>query len=301
MLIEHRTRSSAGGYISLVAGHVALVTDSTAHLDGREIADYGISVVPTQVTVGSTTYADGDPEVTRLVTDSLRRGEHVRTARPSPMEFLAGYTAAARTGCSAAVSIHLSGDLSGTHDAARLGAVQAPLPVAVVDSRQVGMGLGFAVLAAADAAERGADAAEVVDLARARAAATETYLYVDSLDYLRRGGRIRLAQAVVSSALPSRPILQVRDGRVTPCAKVRTGGRAMVELERLALGCAGIRSVEVAVHHLGAPILAGELAARLRRRVRRLVRIVVREAASGIGAHVGPGMVSVVVSPTDVG
>ncbi|MFD2081488.1 DegV family protein [Actinopolymorpha cephalotaxi] len=283
-----------------MAGHVALVTDSTAHLDGREVDDYGISVVPTQVTVGSTTYTDGDPEVTRLVTDSLRRGEHVRTSRPSPMEFLAGYTAAARTGCSAAVSIHLSGDLSGTHDAARLGAVQAPLPVAVVDSRQVGMGLGFAVLAAADAARRGADAAEVVELARARAAAAETFLYVDSLDYLRRGGRIRLAQAVVGSALPSRPILQVRDGRVTPCAKVRTGARAMAELERLALNSAGIRSVEVAVHHLGAPILAGELAARLGRRVRRLVRIVVREAASGIGAHVGPGMVSVVVSPTDV-
>ncbi|WP_020577325.1 DegV family protein [Actinopolymorpha alba] len=280
---------------------VALVTDSTAYLAAEEAAAYSISVVPLRVVVGDTTYAEGPPSVTRLVSEALRVGERVTTSRPSPLDFLEVYRAAADAGTRAVVSVHLSGELSGTRDAARLGALQAPLPVTVVDSRQVGMGLGFAVLAAAGARDRGAAADEVAETARRRAARTRTLLYVDTLEHLRKGGRIGAPQAVLGSALAVKPILHLVDGRLSLLAKVHTAGRALAELERRTVAYAGDQDVEVAVHHLGNPGRAEELATRLRDRIPRLAGSVVREAGSVIGAHVGPGMIAVVVSPLEAG
>ncbi|MBE1608763.1 DegV family protein [Actinopolymorpha pittospori] len=279
---------------------VALVTDSTAHLDAGETAHRGIAVVPLRVIVSGTSYDDGSPEVVRLVTEALLQGKSVTTSRPSPMDFLAAYREAARAGSEAAVSIHVSGDLSGTSDAARLGAVQAPLPVAVVDTRQIGMALGFVVSAAADAVARGAEVAEVVAVARARAATIETFVYVDTMEYLRRGGRIGAAQALLGSAFAVKPLLQVRNGQIEVLTKVRTTGRALAELERVTLASASTRPVEIGIHHLGVPERAAQLAARLRQQVPRLERLVTSEAGSAIGAHVGPGMLGLAVAPTEV-
>jgi DegV family protein with EDD domain len=277
---------------------VAVVTDSTAYLSAAEAAASGIAVVPLRVVIDGSTYVEGAPELPALVAEAVRAGRSVTTSRPAPPEFLAAYVAAADAGASAVVSVQVSGQLSGTRDAARLAALESPVPVTVVDSGQVGMGLGFAVLAAARAAAGGLSADAVAAVARSRAASTSTLFYVDSLESLRRGGRIGSAQALVGSALAVKPLLHVVDGRVAMLAKVRTSSRALAELEQRAVDLAGLREVELAVHHLASPGRAADLAANLRARIPMIARLVVAEIGGVLGAHVGPGLLAIVVSPT---
>ena len=196
------------------------------------------------------------------------------------------------------VSIHLSAEMSSTSDAARLAASQVGEHiVTVVDSRSAAMGCGFAVLAAARSAAAGASAEEVAEAARRTAAQTTTYFVVDTLEHLRRGGRIGAAASVLGSALAVKPILHVKDGRVVPLEKVRTAARALHRLVQRAVEVAGEAPVSVAVHHLAAADRANRLAAELRERLPALRELHVSELGAAIGAHVGPGAVGVVVAP----
>lgn len=130
---------------------LALVTDSTAYLPQQAIDRHKISVVPLSVVVGDEVRAEGVEITPKDVAEALRAKQRLTTSRPNPETFAAAYRAAAEGGASAVVSIHLSAELSGTADAARLAAADAPVPVLVVDSHLVGMALGYAVLAAAEA------------------------------------------------------------------------------------------------------------------------------------------------------
>ena len=181
---------------------------------------------------------------------------------------MAAYRRALDAGADRLVSIHLSGELSGTSDAARLAASQVGEHlVTVVDSRSAAMGCGFAVLAAARSAAAGADAAEVAEAARRTAARDATFFVVDTLEHLRRGGRIGAAAAILGSALAVKPVLHVKDGRVVPLEKVRTAARANSRLVQRAVEAAGDGPVSVAVHHLAAAERAERLAAELRERL----------------------------------
>jgi DegV family protein with EDD domain len=121
--------------------------------------------------------------------------------------------------------------------------------------------------------------------------------YVDTLEYLRRGGRVGAAAALVGSALSVKPLLQVRDGLIAPLEKVRTSAKALSRLEELAVSAAGSSVCDVAVAHLASPDKANALAARLKERVPQVRELVVTEVGAVIGAHVGPGMLAVVVAP----
>jgi DegV family protein with EDD domain len=158
------------------------------------------------------------------------------------------------------------------------------------------MGLGFAVIAAAEAASSGAAADEVVAAASSTAAATTTLFYVDTLEHLRRGGRIGAAAALFGTALAVKPLLHVVDGHIAPLEKVRTASKALARLEDIAAGIAGDAPVDIAVHHLAAADKATALADRLRGRVPGLSSMHVSEVGAVVGAHVGPGLLGVVVS-----
>ena len=145
------------------------------------------------------------------------------------------YEAAARDGAKEIVSVHLSGDMSGTFESAQLAARQSPVPVVTVDSRQVGVATGYAALAAADVVDAGGTAEEAADAARARADASSSLFYVDTLEYLRRGGRIGAAAALFGGALAVKPLLTIEDGVVASLERVRTSGRALARLEELAV------------------------------------------------------------------
>jgi DegV family protein with EDD domain len=170
-----------------------------------------------------------------------------------------------------------------------------PALVRVVDSRSAAMGLGFAVLAAAEAAAAGRGANEVYQAAVDTAERTTTLFYVDTLEHLRRGGRIGAAQALLGTALAVKPILHVADGRIVPLEKVRTMSKGIARLEALTLAAAGDGPADVAVHHLAAAERAAVLADRLRARLPRLGQFHTSEVGAVVGAHVGPGVLGVVV------
>ncbi|NED98191.1 DegV family protein [Phytoactinopolyspora alkaliphila] len=280
-----------------MAHRIRVVTDSTAYLSEEMLAEHGIDVVPLHVVIGGQALVEGTQIGPRAVAEALRRHDQVSTSRPSPQAFLEVYEAAADRGDTHVVSVHLSASLSGTVDAARLAARNAPIPVEVVDSRSLGMGLGFAVLAAAETASAGKPAERVAAVASRRAARTSAFFYVDTLDYLRRGGRIGAASAMLGTALAIKPLLHLDDGVIKPLEKVRTAARAVARLEDLTVGRAGPVPVDVAVHHLDDSKRAAELAGRLPARLPGLNQLVVAEVGAVIGAHVGPGMLAVVVAP----
>lgn len=276
---------------------VAVVTDSTAYLPEGVAETSHVGVVPLHVVLGSRTGTEGADVSPGDVASALtERRMQVSTSRPTPSELAGAYRA---TGARCIVSVHLSAELSGTYDAAVLAAAEVAgegLEVRVVDSGTIAMGLGFAVLAAARAATGGASAEEVEAAARTTAGATDVLFYVDTLEHLRRGGRIGAAAALVGTALAVKPLLHVTGGRIAPLEKVRTASKALARLEDLAVERAGQDAVDVAVHHLAAEEKATALAGRLLTRIPGLDSVHVSEVGAVVGAHVGPGLLGVVVS-----
>jgi DegV family protein with EDD domain len=277
--------------------HVAIVTDSTAYLPPRTMERHGIVAVPLTVVLGDRALEEGTEISARSLAQALQKRQPVTTSRPSPGLFAETYRKAAENGATGIVSLHLSSEFSGTYDAARLAAREAPVPVRVVDTGMVAMALGFCALAAAETAESGGTVDEAVTAAEKRAADTAAYFYVDTLDYLRRGGRIGAAQALLGSALAVKPLLCLDDGRIQLLEKVRTASKALARLETVVAERAGSARVDIAVHHLAAPDRAVALADRLRARIPGLVDLHVSEVGAVIGAHTGPGLLGVVVAP----
>ncbi|MGH3979525.1 MAG: DegV family protein [Pseudonocardiaceae bacterium] len=277
---------------------VAVVTDSTAYLPDGLADRRGIRVVPLHVSIDGVASLDGvDLGATGLV-EALGRRAAVTTSGPTPGEFAATYSAVLDAGADAVVSVHLSRALSGTWEAARLAAEQVGTErIRVVDSRSTGMGLGFAVLAAAAVAVGGGDPAAVYDAAEDVAGRTSTFFSVDTLEYLRRGGRIGSATALLGTALAVKPLLYVAEGRIVPLEKVRTASRARIRLAELAVGAAGTDRVDVAVHHLGAADRAAQLVELLHTRLPGIGECLVSEVGAVLGAHSGPGMLGAVVLP----
>ncbi|MGX2997277.1 DegV family protein [Streptomyces sp. JNUCC 64] len=277
--------------------HVAIVTDSTAYLPERTMRRHDITSVPLTVVLGGRALEEGTEISARSLAEALQKRRPVTTSRPAPEVFAATYREAAAAGATGIVSLHLSSELSGTYDAAVLAARSAPVPVRVVDTGMIAMALGFCALAAAEAAAAGASVDEAVAAAEKRAEGTSAYFYVDTLDYLRRGGRIGAAQALLGSALAVKPLLQLSDGRIEPLEKVRTATKAIARLEELAAErAASAGPVDIAVHHLAAAERAASLAERLRTRIPTLGEVHVSEVGAVIGAHTGPGLLGVVVS-----
>jgi DegV family protein with EDD domain len=275
-----------------------IVTDSTAYLPEGFAERHGVRVVPLHVAVDGRSRLDGVDFGPAELAAALGEHRRVTTSRPTPGELAEVYRSVLAEGADGIVSVHLSRDLSGTWEAARLAAEEVdPTRIRVVDSRATGMGLGFAALAACAA---GGDAARAEAAAVAAAARVKMFFCVETLDHLRRGGRIGAAAALVGTALAVKPLLHVDDGRIVPLEKVRTMGRAIGRLVDLAASAAGSGRVGLAVHHLAAPERAAELATLLDERVPGSTGCLIAEVGAVIGAHTGPGVLGVVVLPGGV-
>ena len=276
---------------------VAVVTDSTACLSPETISELGISVVPLRVTLGARTAIDGVNVSSADVARALRAKVSVSTSRPTPAEFAARYQELLDGGASNVVSIHLSAALSGTWESAVLATQDFPHGVVrVVDSRSTAMGLGFAVLAAARTAAGGGSAAEVQGAATAKVDATRTFFYVDTLEYLRRGGRIGTAAALFATTLSVKPLLQLVEGQIVALEKVRTSAKALSRLVEVTVQAAGRDAVDLAVHHVAAADRAASIEAQLLEQLPRLGESRVSELGPVIGAHLGPGVVGTVIA-----
>ena len=276
---------------------VVVVTDSTACLPDGLAEAAGLTVVPLAAVVDGVSGLEG----VDLTSADVGRAMHadrdrVTTSRPAPAQLAETYGRALDEGAAGVVSVHLSARLSGTYDAACLAAAQFAGRVGVVDSGSTGMGLGFVALAAAEAAGRGTGLEGVRQAAAAAIARTTTLFYVDTLEFLRRGGRIGAASALLGTALAVKPILHMVDGQIVVREKVRTSVRALARLVDLAAEAAGDSAVDVAVHHFAAPQRAAALAEQVARRLGDRMRAsYVTEVGAVLAAHVGPGLASVVV------
>ncbi|MDT4946523.1 MAG: fatty acid kinase fatty acid binding subunit [Pseudonocardiales bacterium] len=279
-----------------MAEQVAVVTDSTAYLP-RGVADLlGIVTVPLRVSLGSRAATDGVDVSPGEVVGALRGRVAVTTSRPTPAEFAAAYRRCLDSGASHIVSVHLAAALSGTWESAALAAQDFPHGVVrVVDSRSTAGALGFAVRAAAGAARGGASAAEVQGAATDTVDRTRTLFYVDTIEYLRRGGRVGTAAALLATSLSVKPILQMVEGHIVPLEKVRTSAKAIARLVQLTVDAAGDGVVDVAVHHLAAQARADQVAGQLRAALPRIGELDIAEIGPVVGAHLGPGVIGTVV------
>jgi DegV family protein with EDD domain len=276
---------------------VAVVTDSTAYLPAELRGSYDLTVVPLTVVINGAEGLEGveiqPAEVARAL--SARRFA-VSTSRPAPSQFAEAYRHLLKAGADGIVSVHLSAKLSGTYEAACLAAAEVGDNVQVVDSGTTGMGLGFAALAAASAAANGKDPIAVRAEAADHASRVSTVFYVDTREFLRRGGRIGAASALLGTALSVKPILHVQDGAIVVRDKVRTAGRALAKLVDLAVEASGEGDVDIAVHHLESPDRAAALADAIAMRLSdRLQDSYITEIGAVVAAHVGPGVAGVVV------
>lgn len=274
---------------------IVVVTDSTAYLPDVAVS-HQVTVVPLHVVMSGISGREGLEISPTQVAKALSSHATVTTSQPAPSEFAAVYRNLFAAGATGVVSIHLAAGLSGTSACAQTAAAEADGPVEVIDSRSTGMGLGFPALAAAAAAAKGCDISAVREAAVAAIDDTSTFFYVDTLEHLRRGGRITAVSALLGTALAVKPLLEISDGQILLRDKVRTAGRALERLVSLVIEAAGAGRIELAVHHLAAPERAEYLADTLRTRMGdRLQALYTSEVGAAVAAHAGPGLAGVVV------
>ncbi len=306
----------------LAGSNVAVVTDSTASLPQAWAAAAGVDVLPLHVVVGRESLVEGVQITGAQVAELLRAGEKtVTTSGPSPGEFVEFYRdVAVRRGVDHIVSVHISGRISRTIESAQLAAaaVRADVEVTVIDSRTLGLAMGYAVCSGAEVAAGGACAGDVAAHIRAGVAECSAYFYVDTLEFLRRGGRIGAASALLGGALAIKPLLTVADGEVKPWERVRTRAKAMARLKTQTLADVdahhlGGRAVRVAIHHCDAAERAEAFAAEIRtgsdadcaepsqgaeaQGSGAVVVVDVVELGAVTAVHTGPGTLAVVIAP----
>lgn len=281
---------------------IAVVTDSAAGFAPEWSAPgglaAGIPVVAMPVLVGADILTGEHDDVTAPLMVALAAGTTVRTSRPSPGQFDAVYGRLAEEGYDGIVSVHLSGLLSGTVEAARQAASRATIPVEVIDARTAGMAQGRAALAARAAARRGADLQTAAAAAAMAARASALYFYVPSVEQLRRGGRIPAAAGWLGALLSVRVILHVQGGRLVPLERMRSAARGMARLQELVEADITARAGDVllTVHHFGNVDEAAALAGRLEA-VAGTGQVSTAPCPSVLAAHAGLGVVAVTVSP----
>jgi DegV family protein with EDD domain len=279
-----------------MSGFVAIVTDSTACIPPSLATRMGIHVVQQQLSIAGEFDDEARVPGERIVA-ALRGDEEVTTGPPDPGAFFWTYLDAISQGASAIVSIHISGRMSQTCEAARLAAEETRIPVHVVDSGTLGMSLGFAVLAAARVADRGGSLAEVLAVADARIERSTELLHVDSLEWLRKGGRIGAAAHFIGNTFAIKPMLTVKEGEVAPLEKTVGADRAVRKMVDRAVRLAGDDPVDIAVEYIGADERVPGVVAALRKRVANVRELMPVSVTSIITAHVGPGAIGITVSP----
>jgi len=277
---------------------VAVVTDTTQYLPQEVVDRHGLSLVSLYVNWDGRTDRESDMPGYDAFYDFLKRGDGdlPSTSQPSVGDFLTVFEPLLERGDDI-VSIHLSGGISGTvrsAEQAREALIEGgadPARIVVVDSRTGCAGHGLMAVAADNAAKAGAGAQGAADAAMALGERMRIIFAVDTLEYLRRGGRIGAAQAFLGSALKIKPILTI--GReIEPIERVRTAGRAVGRLkealkQRFDEGCD-----EFAIQHIQDPGRAAELAD-AGREIYGREPLFVSEVGPVIGTHVGPGLLGV--------
>ena len=277
--------------------HVAIVTDSASDLDPDRAATLGITVVPLAVSFGAQSFKAG---VDLSSADFWARmtapdAPFPKTAASSPGDFQAAYQACFDAGADAVVSIHVAGTLSGTLKSATVARELMPdRDIQIVDSTSASMGEGLLAELGVNLASHGVGAAEIARVLRERAADLNVYVALDTLEYLKRGGRISGASAAIGTLLSFKPIITIKDGAVEAAERVRTRAKArerVIELlaarpvERLAILYTPPSEPEAFREEVMAAMTGGVDAE----------EVTIQVVGPSVGPHLGPGCLGGVV------
>jgi DegV family protein with EDD domain len=277
---------------------VAIVTDSTADLPPDLARSRAVTVVPLTLNFEGKALLDG----TDIRPDEFYRRlpsatTHPTTSQPSPGRFAEAY-ASLLEDHESVLSIHISQKLSGTYESARQAAdMTDPKRVRVVDSELVSMSLGLLILAASALASGGSDAQAIEAKVLEMRAHVQTYFSVATLEFLRRGGRIGRANALLGSVLQVKPVLCIRDGLVTPLERVRTFERALNRVVELTREVDRGHGVCLIVGHADAEADAERISRELEPIAETLM---IQPLGPVVGAHAGPGVVGVGCYPAEL-
>ena len=265
---------------------VRIVTDSSADLPADEIERLGVEVVPLSIRFGNDEYTDGvDLSVGEFYDKLASSADLPETAAPAPGAFEAAFRRQREAGADAVVCINLSSGLSATFQSAQNAAMAAEgLDVRVVDSRSITSGLGTQVMAAAEAAAGGAGPDEVVALVDDLVGRTHVIGALDTLDNLKKGGRIGGAQALLGSLLSIKPLLDISTGEVAEAGKARTRRKALEWLRDQVFALPPVE--HLCVSHGNAPDLDDMLALLAPRYPADSIRVTT--IGPTIGTHGGP-------------
>ena len=273
---------------------IGFVTDSTAYLPDDLVTKHGIEVVPVRVVISGTSFAEGVEVSPDDVATAFRAGKSVSTSRPNSSEFISTYQRMFDAGYDTIVSVHLSSALSGTSEAARLAVAKTGLPVHVIDSGTIGMAMGNAICSAAQLAQSDASLTEVLSHLEKQCQTSKVLFHVNSLDYLRRGGRISKLQNRIGSALSLRPLLKIENGEIAVQELVRTNERAIARLTELALNNSS-ETTKFAILHVVAPEKAQQIASAISAKQPQ-AEVRVLPAGAVISAHLGPRSIAICIN-----
>lgn len=273
---------------------VAIVTDGACSISPARGEELGIHIAPVYVTFGDKTYRAGmdleDTEFYKLLEASKKLPT---TAQPTAADFVNLYDKLADE-VDEIITIVISHHMSATIQSAEMANEQFnKIPVHIVDSGSVSLGLGMLSLAAARAAAQGQDAQAIMHLVENIKHRINVIFTVDTLEYLHKGGRIGGATAFLGSALSIKPILYIKDGRIEPLEKQRTRKRSIARLLDLMESKVGSSEVHVAILHGNIPDEAKELEQKIRSKF-NCVELFTSEMGPVIGVHAGPGTLGLV-------
>ena len=273
---------------------VKIVTDSGADLPEELVKELGITVVPIYVRFGDKVYRDRvdiseDEFYERLTHDPV----HPNTTQPSPQDFADVYQKLVPE-ADGIVSIHITGKLSGTCNSALMAKdmLEGGCPVEVVDSEMLSMSLGLIVIAAAQMAKAGESMDKIVEAAKQAIPKTYLFFLLDTLEYLKRGGRIGKVKALLGSVLSVKPMLTMKGGELVPAGQVRTRSKGMDKLFDFAQNAADIQ--DLAVVYNTTPDEAQALVERIGS-VFDQEKIRMSRVGPGLGTHGGPGAMLVAI------
>jgi DegV family protein with EDD domain len=273
---------------------VKIVTDSVADLPSDVVKELGITVIPLLVRFGEKVYRDGIDLTAEQFYKKLKQSKVLPgTSVPSPGTFAEAYDELAE-GTDEILAIILSSKLSGTHEVAKqsVGLMKKKCRVEVIDSEWAAMAEGFIVMKAAKAAQAGASLDEVLAITRRTIPRVDFLCTFDTLEYLRRGGRIGKAQTFLGSVLKVNPLITLRDGVVEPAGRAHFRAKAIERLYSFAMSYSSIE--EMAVEDTACPGEAETLVERLSAKFPK-ERIYRSKMTPAIGTHTGPGLLLVAI------
>lgn len=275
---------------------IAIVTDSAAAVPEPLARRWSVTSVPLDIIVDGVPHPDSSTLGAEDVMRAFDEGRSVTTSQPSVGTFVEQYRQLAEAGATEILSFHVTSQISGTVNAARVAAEQSPVPTRVVDTRTMGMATGFAAVTAAFVVKEGGGAAEAIAEANRVAETSAVFVTVATLEYLRRGGRVPATMASLGNALHIRPILTIKDGALVVLQRIRTTPRArqtMVDLTEERIGAMSHPALSIMGLRMGS--YPDDIARNIEGKHPDLAMLVRTPVSAVLAVHGGPGAFSTVI------